>query len=277
MAKSKAAAALPQSAVAVDLVVLTVRGGELCVLTVRRGIPPYQGKFALPGGFVLPDEDLEAAAYRELAEEAGLKKRAVTLEQLRTFGAPGRDPRGRVVSVAYLAMGAGLPDPRGGSDALSAQFEPVSEYLSRRAGPLALAFDHKAILAAGVERARAKLEYTGLGVAFCPPEFTVGELRAVYEAVWDVTLDPANFHRKVTNASGFLVPTGGRTSRGGAPRGPLSGRSARAPAPTDHAGLTASGGQAAARAAYMRLTAPSSSASSRTVASGPGGPSRWSR
>lgn len=135
MAKSKAAAALPQSAVAVDLVVLTVRGGELCVLTVRRGIPPYQGKFALPGGFVLPDEDLEAAAYRELAEEAGLKKRAVTLEQLRTFGAPGRDPRGRVVSVAYLAMGAGLPDPRGGSDALSAQFEPVSEYLSRRAGP----------------------------------------------------------------------------------------------------------------------------------------------
>jgi 8-oxo-dGTP diphosphatase len=120
-----------------------------------------------------------------------------------------------VVSVAYLAMGAGLPDPRGGSDALSAQFEPVSEYLSRRAGPLALAFDHKAILAAGVERARAKLEYTGLGVAFCPPEFTVGELRAVYEAVWDVTLDPANFHRKVTNASGFLVPTGGRTSRGG--------------------------------------------------------------
>ena len=98
------------------------------MLTVRRGIPPYQGKFALPGGFVLPDEDLEAAAYRELAEEAGLKKRAVTLEQLRTFGAPGRDPRGRVVSVAYLAMGAGLPDPRGGSDALSAQFEPVSEY-----------------------------------------------------------------------------------------------------------------------------------------------------
>lgn len=215
MAKSKAAAALPQSAVAVDLVVLTVRGGELCVLTVRRGIPPYQGKFALPGGFVMPDEDLEAAAYRELEEEAGLKKRAVTLEQLRTFGAPGRDPRGRVVSVAHLAMGAGLHDPRGGSDALSAQFEPVSEYLSRRAGPLALAFDHKAILAAGVERARAKLEYTGLGVAFCPPEFTVGELRAVYEAVWDVTLDPANFHRKVTNASGFLVPTGGRTSRGG--------------------------------------------------------------
>ena len=206
---------LPQCAVAVDLVILTVREGQLSVLTVRRGIPPFEGKFALPGGFVLPDEDLTAAAYRELAEEAGLKKRSVALEQLRTFGAPARDPRGRVVSVAYLALGAGLADPRAGSDALSAQFEPVSEYLSRRAGPLALAFDHKAILAAGVERARAKLEYTGLGVAFCPPEFTVGELRGVYEAVWDVAIDPANFHRKVTSTAGFLVPTGERTTRGG--------------------------------------------------------------
>lgn len=208
-------AALPQCAVAVDLVVLTVREGQLCVLTVRRGIPPFRGRFALPGGFVLPDEGLEAAAYRELAEEAGLAREAVTLEQLRTFGEPKRDPRGRVVSVTYLALGAGLPDPLGGSDASSAQFEPVSGYLAHPAGPTALAFDHPMILAAGVERARAKLEYTGYGVAFCPPEFTVGELRGVYESVWDLAIDPANFHRKVTNAAGFLVPTGERTRRGG--------------------------------------------------------------
>ena len=215
MASSAGPTALPQCAVAVDLVVLTVREGQLCVLTVRRGIPPFRGRFALPGGFVRPDEGLEAAAYRELAEEAGLRKQAVTLEQLRSFGAPKRDPRGRVVSVAYLALGAGLPDPRAGSDAMTAQFEPVSGYLARQTGPAALAFDHPAILKAGVERARAKLEYTGHGVAFCRPEFTVGELRAVYESVWDVAIDPANFHRKVTNAAGFLVPTGERTTRGG--------------------------------------------------------------
>ena len=111
MTSSADPAALPQCAVAVDLVVLTVREGQLCVLTVRRGIPPFRGRFALPGGFVLPDEGLEAAAYRELAEEAGLARGAVTLEQLRTFGELQRDPRGRVVSVAYLALGAGLPDP----------------------------------------------------------------------------------------------------------------------------------------------------------------------
>ena len=215
MTSSADPAALPQCAVAVDLVVLTVREGQLCVLTVRRGIPPFRGRFALPGGFVLPDEGLEAAAYRELAEEAGLKRRAVTLEQLRSFGAPKRDPRGRVVSVAYLALGAGLPDPHAGSDAMTAQFEPVSGYLARQSGPSALAFDHGVILTAGVERARAKLEYTGHGVAFCPPEFTVGELRGVYESVCDLAIDPANFHRKVTNAAGFLVPTGERTSRGG--------------------------------------------------------------
>ena len=136
MTSSADPAALPQCAVAVDLVVLTVREGQLCVLTVRRGIPPFRGRFALPGGFVLPDEGLEAAAYRELAEEAGLAREAVTLEQLRTFGEPQRDPRGRVVSVGYLALGAGLPDPLGGSDASSAQFEPVLSliHISREPG-----------------------------------------------------------------------------------------------------------------------------------------------
>ena len=163
-------AALPQCAVAVDLVVLTVREGQLCVLTVRRGIPPFRGRFALPGGFVLPDEGLEAAAYRELAEEAGLAREAVTLEQLRTFGEPKRDPRGRVVSVAYLALGAGLPDPLGGSDASSAQFEPVSGYLA-----------HPAQLADGELRRTERHPVTGV-FEFGPGPFDAGrEDRRVVE------------------------------------------------------------------------------------------------
>lgn len=193
--------------VAVDLVVLTVRADRLCALQVRRAIPPYRGRWALPGGFVLPDEDLDEAAGRELAEETGLAVGSVYLEQLRTFGAPGRDPRGRVFAVAYLALAPDLPTPTAGSDAAAARWAPVMQ-----AG---LAFDHDEILAVGVERARAKLEYTPLGTAFCPPEFTVAELRRVYEIVWGTTLDPRNFHRKVTGTPGFLEPVGRTTARDG--------------------------------------------------------------
>lgn len=186
----------------VDLVVLTIVDGELRVLLVRRGIPPYQGRWALPGGFVRPDEDLPDAATRELAEETGLRGH---LEQLASYGAPRRDPRGRVVTVAYLALVPGAPDPRAGSDASAAAWHPVHHRPSR------LAFDHERILADGVERARAKLEYTPLGTAFCRQEFTIAELRAVYEAVWGAQLDPRNFHRKVTGTAGFVAPTGSAT------------------------------------------------------------------
>ena len=195
----------PPFAVTVDLVVLTVRDGALQVLTVRRGGPPYEGEWALPGGFVRVDEDLPAAAGRELAEETGL--RSVHLEQLATYGAPSRDPRMRTVSVAYLVMGPDLPAPEAGSDAADARWVPVSD--ARR-----LAFDHDAILADGVERARSKLEYTPLATGFCPAEFTVGDLRAVYEAVWGAPLDPRNFHRKVTGSTGFLEPTGAWSAGG---------------------------------------------------------------
>ncbi|MFF3560431.1 NUDIX domain-containing protein [Streptomyces sp. NPDC002574] len=207
--------AFPPFAVTVDLVVLTVRSNALSALAVRRGEPPYQGRWALPGGFVRGDEDLAEAAARELEEETGLRAgKGVHLEQLATYGDPQRDPRMRVVSVAHLVLAPDLPAPRAGGDARSARWAPVGELL-RNGEDGALAFDHARILGDGVERARSKLEYSALATAFCPPEFTVGELRRVYEVVWGVVLDPRNFHRKVTGTVGFLVPTGGTTTRQG--------------------------------------------------------------
>lgn len=202
----------PPASVAVDLVVLTVRDGALSALVIRRGGPPFKGRWALPGGFVEVDEDLDAAASRELAEETAVEGLAAHLEQLQTYGDPKRDPRGRVVSVAYLALGPRLPDPQAGSDAAAARWASVPELLG---DAKRLAFDHARILADGVERARAKIEYTPLATAFCEREFTVAALRDVYEAVWDVDLDPRNFHRKVTSADDFLIATGRRTTRNG--------------------------------------------------------------
>jgi 8-oxo-dGTP diphosphatase len=199
-------------AVTVDLVVLTIREDELCVLAVRRGASPYRGRWALPGGFVREEEGLLDAAQRELAEETGLEELPVHLEQLATYGAPRRDPRMRVVSVAYLALAAELPEPAAGTDASEARWRRVADLLS---SPGRLAFDHDEILADGLERARAKLEYSPLATAFCADEFTVAELRHVYEVVWGTNLDPRNFHRKVTGSSGFLMPTGRRTTRNG--------------------------------------------------------------
>jgi 8-oxo-dGTP diphosphatase len=199
----------PRFAVTVDLVVLTVRDGRLHVLLVRRGEPPYRGAWALPGGFVRPEEDLHEAAARELAEETGVHQAAGHLEQLGTYGAPGRDPRMRVVSVAHLVLAPDLPEPTAGTDAAAAAWVPVDDAVRSD-----LAFDHARILADGVERARAKLEYSPLAAAFCPDAFTVAELRAVYEAVWGRELDPRNFHRKVTSAPGLLVDTGERRTEG---------------------------------------------------------------
>ncbi|MGH6653713.1 MAG: NUDIX hydrolase [Actinocrinis sp.] len=218
----------PPFAVTVDLVVLTVRDGALSALVIRRGEDPYAGCLALPGGFVRAAESLDRAAARELAEETGLARLPVHLEQLATYGTVDRDPRMRVISVAYLALAPDLPAPRAGGDAVAAAWTPVASVLpdlfpgapmygSTSAKPSSgpLAFDHGRILGDGVERARAKLEYSPLAAAFCSPEFTVGELRRVYEAVWGVVLDPRNFHRKVTGTPGFLVPVGDTTARQG--------------------------------------------------------------
>jgi 8-oxo-dGTP diphosphatase len=191
----------------VDLAILTVREDKLQVLVVERGNPPHRGRDALPGGFLRAGEDLPDAAARELAEETSLDGTALHLEQLATYGAPDRDPRGRVVTVAYLAIAPGLPIPAAGSDARSARWAPVEQVRGR------LAFDHSKILDEAVERARARLEFTTLATAFCEPTFTIGDLRNVYEVVWGTPLDPRNFSRKVANTDGFVQPTGAMRAR----------------------------------------------------------------
>ncbi|MFJ7208675.1 NUDIX hydrolase [Streptomyces sp. NPDC098789] len=204
-------AAFEPFAVAVDLAVFTVRDGRLHVLLIRRGQEPYAGAWALPGGFVLPRESAEAAARRELAEESGLPGSVVAdlhLEQLRTYSEPDRDPRMRVVSVAFTALVPDMPEPAaaGGGDAEHARWMPLGE--ARGPAP-ELAFDHAVILADARERIGAKLEYTCLATAFCPPEFTLGELQGVYETVWDTALDRPNFRRKVLATPGFVDPVPG--------------------------------------------------------------------
>ncbi|GAA5189865.1 NUDIX hydrolase [Rugosimonospora acidiphila] len=229
--------AFPPVAVTVDVVVLTIRDEQLNVLLVRRGEAPYEGRWALPGGFVRPDEDLAAGAQRELAEETGVgaRLRRVHLEQLASYGAPRRDPRMRVVSVAYLAFVPDLPEPAAGTDARESAWVPVAglglpdaagapgrPVRQRPGATRGLAFDHAQILADGLERARSKLEYTPLATRFVGEEFTIAELRRVYETVWDDSLHAGNFHRKVLSVPGFMESTGVTTDRGGSRGGPRS-------------------------------------------------------
>ena len=206
----------PPFAVTVDMVLLTVRDGVFSVLLVERDTYPYRGALSLPGGFVHPDEDLDAAAVRRLERETGVRRDAAHVEQLGAFGAPDRDPRMRVVSVAYLVFAPDLEAPQPGENTRSVGWKAVEQVDAQT-----LAFDHAQVLAAGVERARAKLEYTPLAAAFVSEHFTVAELRGVYEAVWGRPLDPRNFHRKVTGTPGFLLPVGRP-----APVGPEGGRPA---------------------------------------------------
>ena len=183
--------------VAVDIVIFCLREGELQVLLIRRAIPPFEGRWALPGGFVHARESLEEAARRELEEETGL--RDTYLEQLYTFGDVERDPRGRVITVAYYALLTGEASPlAAGSDAGEAKWMPA-----RKHPPLA--FDHERILAYALERLAAKMEYTTVGFQLLPKKFTLGQLQRVYEAVLGRPLDKRNFRRKMT-LLGVLKP-----------------------------------------------------------------------
>ncbi|MFY9636250.1 MAG: NUDIX domain-containing protein [Cellulosimicrobium cellulans] len=195
--------------VTVDVVALTVRDGELSVLLINRLLEPFRGKPALPGGFVLAGEELLEAATRELAEETGVEHLPGYLEQLGSYGPRGRDPRGDILTVAHLLLAPDFPVLSAGSDAEHAAWYPVREVQS---GTVQLAFDHDRIMADAVERAKSKLEYSPLGAAFCGEEFTIAQLRAVYEAVWDTRLDPRNFHRKATGTPDFLEDTGRMTA-----------------------------------------------------------------
>jgi len=214
----------PRFTVTIEIVILTIRDDVLAVGLARRGEWPYEGMWGLPGGLVRADLDssLDRAAQRELIEETFLKlyphaspgyARHLHLEQLKTYWGPGRDPRPglQVATVAYLAVAPHLPALVAAGDAAAVRWIPVEDVLDER---VALAFDHSRIVADGVERARAKLEYTALATALVPPEFTVAELRRVYEIVWGVPLDKRNFHRKATHRDGFLEPTGRTTTRG---------------------------------------------------------------
>jgi 8-oxo-dGTP diphosphatase len=206
----------PAFAVTVDIVILTMSDGRPHVLLVRRGVAPFKGMWAIPGGFKRPHETLDEAAKRELAEETGVDS-ASLLTQFGAYGDPGRDPRMNVVTVAYLAVLRDLGEVVAGSDAAAAALIPVSEALHGKVG---LAFDHARILRDAVERARVDLDHTGMATAFVGSTFTMAELRAVYEGIWGVHLDGANFRRTVIAETGWVIPTGRRArpgSNGGKP------------------------------------------------------------
>lgn len=202
----------PAFAVTVDVVILTMVDGELHVLLIKRAQEPFAGMWAIPGGFKLPTETLDAAASRELAEETGVDA-ASLLAQFGAYGDPERDPRMNVVTVGYLAVLRDVGAIEAGSDAAEAELHPVADVL---AGRIELAFDHLTIIGDAIARVRTDLEVTGIATAFVGPTFTLAELRAVYEAVWGVHLDSANFRRSVASEQGWVIPTGRRAPSGAA-------------------------------------------------------------
>lgn len=186
-------------AVTVDVVIFALVGEDLRVLLIKRKYDPFAGVWAIPGGFVMPDESLEKAAVRELAEETGVTD--VYIEQLYTFGDPGRDPRARVITVAYFAL---VPynaiRHRPGTDAAETQWFSVFDLPP-------LAFDHREILEYALTRLRYKLEYTSVGFQLLPDVFTLTDLQKAYETILGEQLDKRNFRRKIL-ASGILQETG---------------------------------------------------------------------
>jgi 8-oxo-dGTP diphosphatase len=192
----------PRPAVAVDMILFAFQQGHLTVLLIRRRNDPFKGRWALPGGFVGETEDLYDAALRELKEETNVTN--VYLEQLYTFGQPGRDPRTRVISVAYFALlttgELARLQVHGVDDAGEARWWNIYQLPD-------LAFDHQRILDYALQRLRWKLEWTALGFLLLPDEFTLSELQRVYETVLNEQLDKRNFRRKILSAE-VLEPSG---------------------------------------------------------------------
>lgn len=187
----------PRPALTVDCAIFGFAGGDLNVLLIERALPPFEGAWALPGGFVRMDESVDDAARRELSEETGL--RHVYLEQLYTFGAPDRDPRGRVVTVAYFALvKMGSEKLRATTDARSAKWFPVDDVRE-------LAFDHKEILAKAIQRLKSKVRYEPIGFELLPEKFTLRELQHLYEVALGTEIDKRNFRRKILGM-GLVLP-----------------------------------------------------------------------
>jgi 8-oxo-dGTP diphosphatase len=189
----------PRPALTVDIVVFTLRDNHLEVLLVKRGAEPFKEMWALPGGFVQMAESLEAAASRELEEETGVQD--AYLEQLYTYGDPQRDPRGRIVSVAYFSL---IPSgrtirPEGGSDAASAGWFSIDNLPP-------LAFDHSDILDYALRRLRYKLEYSAVGFELLPDTFTLTQIQSTYEIILGEKLDKRNFRRRILEAN-IIEPT----------------------------------------------------------------------
>ena len=190
----------PKPSVTVDIVVLTNIDADLKVLLIRRKGPPFRGSWALPGGFVRvgdafddQGEDLDEAAHRELAEETGLPRGSAFLEQLQAFGKAGRDPRMRIISVAFYALVRPdlAPFVRAGTDAAEADWVSVAELHARP-----LAFDHSEMIRAALTRVREKLESTNIAFELVPKTFSIAELRAVFEVIHGEAYDPGNFRRR---------------------------------------------------------------------------------
>lgn len=187
----------PRPMVTVDTVIFTIQGDDLKVLLVKRGVDPFKGSWAIPGGFVQLDESLEDAARRELYEETNV--RDLYLEQLYTFGNPQRDPRGRVISVSYFALiSSQHRELVARTDSTDVAWFNVYKLPE-------LSFDHADIIEYALTRLRYKLDYTSVGFQLLPPKFTLTELQQVYEVILRKKLDKRNFRKKILSL-GILTP-----------------------------------------------------------------------
>lgn len=180
---------IEKPSVTVDIVIFTIKDDGLKVLLIKRKSPPYKDKWAIPGGFIHVRETLDEAALRELKEETGVGD--VYLEQLSTFGNPDRDPRKRVITVAYYSLvSADKLSPKAGSDAEDVNWFSLKDLPE-------LGFDHDQIIQCSIERLRSRLNNLNLGFKFLPDEFTLSELQRVYEIILDKQLDKRNFRKRI--------------------------------------------------------------------------------